>query len=252
MYYFIIFFLVLVSASYFGNYIFQKRHEMDLATDNGIKLILGGLLSLLALIISFSLNTSINGYNARQENERNEAILIGNAFQYTDLLPKSDRANANKILAEYLDARINFYNSGFSEKRIYWKNLSLDKQFQLWNIGVKSVEREANSATIAVVNKYSDLYVSHEKTNSIWNKQVPSLTWYLLILLAVSSCGFTGYSMRGTHNRNLLIIATPFFIAFALSIIADIDIPGEGIIHVTPVNLVNLKNDFDILRENFQ
>lgn len=241
MYYFIIFFLVLVSASYFGNYMFQKHHRKDLATDNGITLILGGLLSLLALIISFSLNTSINGYNARQENERNEAILIGNAFQYNDLLPEPDKAIANRLLAKYLDARINFYNSGFSEKRIYWKNLSLDKHLQLWNIGIKNVEKESSSSNIVVINKYSDLYVSHEKTNSIWNKQVPSLTWYLLILLAVSSCGFIGYSMKGTHNRNLLIIATPFFIAFALFIIADIDIPGEGIIHVTPVNLVNLK-----------
>lgn len=46
-----------------------------------------------------------------------------------------------------------------------------------------------------------------------------------------------GYNVRGQKGSNRLIFIIPAITALALFMIAEIDVPGKGIIHVSPDNL---------------
>lgn len=74
-----------------------------------------------------------------------------------------------------------------------------------------------------------------------WRDQIPNIVWYLLIFFAIVSNFLIGYNARKEQGMNLLILILPFLITLALFIIYEIDIPGKGVIHVTPDDLVSLK-----------
>lgn len=50
-----------------------------------------------------------------------------------------------------------------------------------------------------------------------------------------------GYNIRGKSGSNTLIFIIPAVTALALFMIAEIDVPGKGIIHVSPDNLTAVR-----------
>ncbi|MBP6121863.1 MULTISPECIES: bestrophin-like domain [Providencia] len=239
---FVITFVLLVIAAYVGKFIFKRKNAHEEAADDEAKIILGAILSLLGLLIGFVLSISINGYNNRQQTEENEAIAIGNAYQRAQLLGDTDRMEASKLLQQYLEARIEFFKSGVSDENNQWRMLSLQKQNQLWEIGVKEAHQSPNPVVASVLSAFSDLYLSQQKTMASWRHQIPNATWFLLIFFAICSNVLIGYNIRGTKGKNWLILILPSLTTLALFMIAEIDIPGEGVIHVTPDDLVLLQD----------
>ena len=46
-----------------------------------------------------------------------------------------------------------------------------------------------------------------------------------------------GYNIRGRNSGSALLLVVPAITALAMFLIAEIDVPGKGLIHVTPDNL---------------
>lgn len=93
----------------------------------------------------------------------------------------------------------------------------------------------------SVLSAFSDLYLSQQKTMASWRHQIPNATWFLLIFFAICSNTLNGYNIRGTKGKNGLILILPSLTTLALFMIAEIDVPGEGMIHVTPDDLILLQ-----------
>ncbi|AIN63185.1 hypothetical protein U2T78_004450 [Providencia stuartii] len=238
---FIITFFLLIISAYIGKFIFKRKKLNDDIADDEAKIILGAILSLLGLLIGFVLSISISGYNNRQQTEENEAIAIGNAYQRAQLLNSSDRREAIHLLQQYLDARIEFFKSGVSDENNQWRRVSLEKQATLWEIAVKEANQSPNPVIASVLTAFSDLYLSQQKTMASWRHQIPNAAWFLLIFFAICSNVLIGYNIRGTKGKNWLILILPSLTTLALFMIAEIDIPGEGVIHVTPDDLISLQ-----------
>lgn len=236
---FLILFLLLSASAFAGKYIF-KNHSKS-SNDDQAKIVLGAILSLLGLLIGFILTISIGGYNDRQKTEENEMIVIGTAFQRANLLPTDQQQYAQKILAEYLNARINFYLSNTKTDNTHWKNISLAKQRELWQISVYEANKNPNPIIASVLSSFSDLYIAEEKTSVSWSFKIPNIVWGLIIFFALVANFLIGYSTRNIKSGNLLILVLPFLMSLSLFIVSEIDIPGKGVIHVTPDNLINLK-----------
>lgn len=238
---FIITFVLLVISAYVGKYIFKRKKAHEELADDEAKIILGAILSLLGLLIGFVLSISINGYNNRQQTEENEAIAIGNAYQRAQILDSNERSKAINLLQQYLEARIEFFKSGVSDENNQWRRTSLEKQALLWDIGVQEANKSPNPVIASVLTSFSDLYLSQQKTMASWRHQIPNAAWFLLIFFAICSNVLIGYNIRGTKGKNWLILILPSLTTLALFMIAEIDIPGEGVIHVTPDDLISLQ-----------
>lgn len=66
---------------------------------------------------------------------------------------------------------------------------------------------------------------------------IPLRAWFLMILIALFGCVVQGYGTKGNLCRGLLITILPVTVALSLALIADIDSPRGGIIHVQPQDL---------------
>ena len=236
---FLVIFLLLSMASFFGKYIFRKYPNSP--NDDEAKIVLGAILSLLGLLIGFVLTISIGGYNDRQKTEENEAIVIGSAFQKIELLPTDQQQSAQNILIDYLDARIKFFQSNTQKDNAIWKNTSLDKQHELWQISTFEARLAPTPVNTSILNTFNDLYTTQEKTSVSWDFRIPNIVWGLIIFFAFVANFLIGYSARTIERGNLLILVLPLLMALSLFIISEIDIPGKGVIHVTPDHLITLK-----------
>jgi hypothetical protein len=81
---------------------------------------------------------------------------------------------------------------------------------------------------------------SQHQTSAVWKRQIPDAAWLVLIVFAASACFLVGhqYHERGVHHFYLLLL--PALTSLVLFVIAEIDIPGQGIIRVMPDDLEQL------------
>jgi len=84
----------------------------------------------------------------------------------------------------------------------------------------------------------NDVLNSQGYTQAAWWYRIPIQAWNLMALIAFACNLLIGYGTRRNHFVLLLIVPVAVSISFFL--IADIDSPNGGLIHVVPQNLMSL------------
>lgn len=233
-------FFVLALSAWAGSAVARRQKKVDPAKEEGLQIVLGATLTLFGLLIGFLLSFAISGYNARVSAEENEAMALASAFQRTNLLPMAiAQEQAEAILHQYLAARIAFYHEEDYGQRMALRMQSIELQTKMWNFVSAAAKQSPNQLTISLVDACGELYISQQKTMASWHDQIPLAAWLILIVFGVCSNFLLGYTTRADGPGWLLVV--PFVTALALFMIAEIDVPGKGVIHVTPLNLEALK-----------
>ncbi|MBX6965407.1 hypothetical protein [Alcaligenes faecalis] len=230
-------FISLSLAAFLGKFSWGRKFKRDAATEDELKIVLGATLSLFGLLIGFILSFAISGYNTRVAAEENEAIAVGNAFQRTTLLQESHQEQAKSILMDYLNLRSQFFETADEDQRAEIRMESIRMQTSMWTLISRIAKANPDPIIVTVLNACNDLYVAQQKTMASWRHQIPGAAWTILIIFGLCSNFLIGYNIRGKGGRNTLIFVIPAVTALALFMIAEIDVPGKGIIRVAPDNL---------------
>lgn len=228
-------------AAFLGKFTWGRRVKRDALAEDELKIVLGATLSLFGLLIGFILSFAIGGYNTRVAAEENEAIAVGNAFQRTTLLKEGHQEQAQKILLEYLNLRTQFFGTASDQERAQIRLESIRIQTRMWNLISNIAKAHPDPIIATALNACNDLYTAQQKTMASWRHQIPGAAWFILIVFGVCSNFLIGYNVRGSRDRNALIFIIPAVTALALFMIAEIDVPGKGIIQVSPDNLQALR-----------
>jgi hypothetical protein len=85
-----------------------KSQQTD---EENLSIVLGAVLTLLALIIGFTFSMAVSRYDQRKNYEEQEANAIGTEYVRLDVLPNADAVKARTLLRNYLDQRIVYYTS---------------------------------------------------------------------------------------------------------------------------------------------
>lgn len=230
-------FLGLGSVAFLGKFTWGREFSHDATSEKELQIILGATLSLFGLLVGFLLSIAIGGYNTRVAAEENEAIAIGNAFQRTTLLQEEHQAPAKELLLAYLQLRTQFFQAADDEARAKIRLESIQLQTRMWAMISKIAKVKPDPILAMALNACNDLYTAQQKTLASWRNQVPGTAWAILLVFGLCSNFLIGYNVRGQRGSNRLIFIIPAITALALFMIAEIDVPGKGIIHVSPDNL---------------
>lgn len=228
-------------AAFLGKFTWGRKFERAAVAEDEINIVLGATLSLFGLLIGFILSFAISGYNTRVAAEENEAIAIGNAFQRTTLLKDSHQEQAKQILLDYLSQRTQFFDTTDDDQRAQIRMESIRIQTNMWTLISKIAKANPDPMIATALNACNDLYTAQQKTMASWRHQIPGAAWFILIVFGICSNFLIGYNVRGRRSRSALIFVIPAVTALALFMIAEIDVPGKGIIHVSPDNLKALR-----------
>jgi hypothetical protein len=239
-------FLFLVSlfgmaiSAWIGGWFAQGLRQASAEARDAFGIIEAATLTLLGLIVAFSFSMALNRYDQRKNLEEEEANAIGTEYFRVDLLPGVDSSKVRDLLRTYLDERILFYTTGDDQELREINSRTSELQNELWAVIRAPAMAQPTQIAALVVQGMNDVFNSQGFTQAAWLNRIPVAAWALMASIAIWTNALVGYGTvgAGAGRRKLLILPLAISIAFAL--VADIDAPRGGAIHVTPLNLLIL------------
>jgi len=218
----------------------RRRLELNESVRDDFGLIMAATLTLLGLIIGFTFSMALNRYDQRKNYEEEEANAIGTEFVRASLLPAEASVNVRALLVGYLDQRIHFYQTQNSEELANINAQTAKLQSDLWTAVQKPAVAQPSPLIALAVSGMNDVLNSQGYTQAAWWNRIPVAAWGLMGLIAICSNLLVGYGARKPKEEVRMLLILPLIVAVAFFLIADIDSPRGGLIHVVPQNLISL------------
>ena len=210
----------------------------DVHEDFGV--ILTATLTLLGLILGFTFSMAVSRYDQRKLYEEREANAIGTEYLRIDLLPDSDRDDVRAMLQEYIDQRILFYETRDRQRLQRIGDATAQLQKELWESVRSPALTHQTAVTALAVSGVNEILDSEGSTRAAWQNRIPLAAWALLGLIAVSGNLMIGLYLRRLGKHGILLMVLPAIVSLSFLLIADIDSPRGGLIHVKPENLIRV------------
>jgi hypothetical protein len=233
-------FVALWLTSVAGVWLRRRTASAGDERNEDIGVILAATLTLLALIIGFSFSMAINRYDQRKNFEEAEANAIGTEILRADLLPPADAANVRKLLGDYLDQRILFYLNRDDTRRTRIDQRTSQLQADLWAAVLGPAAAQPTPVAALALAGMNDVINSQGYTQAAFWNRIPNAAWVLMAAIALCCNVLFGYQSRNGGAAGRLAVVLPLVVSIAFLLIADIDAPRHGLIHVRPQNLESL------------
>lgn len=205
----------------------------------------GAVLGLVAFMLAFTFSIVSDRYDARKGLVREEANAIGTAYLRTDFLQEPDRADAKRLLKEYLDARVAAAQAGIVDPEHVKNVLSEANRIQgrLWDMAVTNARKDMNSDVAALyiesLNAVIDIHALRVAVGL--QARIPIGIWsvlYGLTILGMMGIGYHTGIAGSKRSMATLILALSF--ALVIAMIGSLDRPG-GFIKITQQPLIDLQ-----------
>jgi hypothetical protein len=233
------FFTLWLSAAV-GAYLFKKRQKLEKDAREDLGVVLAATLTLLGLLIGFSFSMATNRYDMRKNYEEAEVNAIGTEYVRADLLPASDAAKVRALLVKYLDQRVLFYTTSDKQQLAQINAYTVRLQTELWSAVKAPAVAQPTPIVALAVSGMNDVLNSQGYTQAAWWNRIPVSAWGLMVAIAICCNMLMGYGARDTKVERILLLILPLVVSIAFFLIADIDSPRGGVIHVSPQNLIGL------------
>jgi hypothetical protein len=227
-------------AAHAGVWVNARRATLDAATREDFGTILAAALTLLGLIIGFSFSMAISRYDLRKTYEEAEANAIGTEYVRADLLPAADAARVRTLLKDYTEQRIQFYQATDIDLLHEVNRKTAATQGELWAAVRGPAVAQPTAITMLAVAGMNDVLNSQGYTQAAWWNRIPQAAWDLMAAIAVCCNFLVGYGAHANRTGRHLLLILPVVVSISFLLIADIDSPRGGMIHVTPQNLHSL------------
>jgi hypothetical protein len=234
----IVTFCALWAAAHIG-LTFRKRHRgPDDDDTQDFTFIVGATLTLLGLIIGFTFSMAVSRYDQRMNFEEQEANAIGTEFLRVEALAPSDATKIQSLLKLYLDKRILYYSSRDKDEIANINSATMKIQNELWAAAIAPAKAQPSPLTALVVAGMNDVISAQGSAQAAWWNRIPAAAWILLVTISVFCNLLIGYGVR--LKSELLFLILPVVLSISLFLIADIDSPRRGVIHIRAQNLESL------------
>jgi len=233
-------FMGLWLASLVGSWLHRHNPSAEGELHEDLGILLGATLTLLALIIGFSVSMASNRYDQRKNLEEAEANAIGTEILRADLLSPADAASVRSLLGAYLDQRILFYINQDETRQAQIDQSTSQLQASLWDAVRGPATAQPTPDTVLVLAGMNDVINSQGYTQAAFWNRIPRPVWWLMATIALCSNVLFGFRSRDGKAARKLSLVLPLVVSIAFLLIADIDAPRHGLIHVSAQNLENL------------
>jgi hypothetical protein len=232
-------FMLWLSAQFGASW--RRRRALKEEEREDFAVVQAATLTLLGLIIGFSFSMATTRYDLRKTYEEAEANAIGTEYVRAGLMPAVNVAGVRALLQKYLDLRISFYNSR-SDGDLQQVNADTAQlQNQMWAAVQDPAVAQPSPVIALAVAGMNDVLNSHGYTQAAWWNRIPKAAWSLMVAIAIACNLLVGYGARTAGAKSGLLIVLPLVVSISFLLIADIDSPRGGFIHVAPQNLVSLQ-----------
>jgi ABC-type uncharacterized transport system fused permease/ATPase subunit len=242
--FFVVSLLVMTLAAWIGFAFLRRGKPLDDEIREDFGVVQSASLTLLALVIGFSLSMAVGRYDQRKNYEEEEANAIGTEYLRADLLPASEAAAVRSLLPQYLEQRIRFYQQHAPEELAEIDTTTTRLEGDLWSAVKRSAAAQPNPVTALAVAGMNDVINTQGYTQAAWWNRMPLAAWSLMIVIGIFCNLLVGYGTRSVKLKMHFLLIMPLIVSLSFMLIADIDSPRSGIIRVAPQNLISVGQSF--------
>lgn len=237
---FVLLLVLLAAATAVGALVLRRIRPIRSEARDDFNIIQGATLTLLALLIGFTLSMAVSRYDQRKSLEEEEANAIGTEYLRADLIEEPDAGKLRTLLVRYLDQRMLYYRTRDREQLNEIGTATAQIEDEMWKIVRGAARDKPNPITALAVAGMNDVINSQGYAEAAWLNRIPVAAWCLMIIIAFFSTLMQGYGARTENARAFLLFVLPVTVSLSLALIADIDSPRGGLIRVAPQNLQNV------------
>ena len=211
-----------------------------------IAIILGAVLTLLALLLGFTYSMSMDRFETRRQLVVEEANSIGTTYLRAKTLPEPRSSEIQELLRQYTALRVEIalMADDAPEKIRGMDNRTKELHGLLWSHAA-ALARETPGPIIALflvtLNEMIDL---HSKRMAAFRNRVPFSIYLVLFGVSAITLWLVG-TYFGSHRQKVRILTTmlALLVASVMWLILDLDQPVRGRIRASQQSLFDLNQD---------
>ncbi len=203
-----------------------------------------GVLGLLGLLLAFTYAQAADRYQNRRRLLVSEANAIGTFRLRTSFLPEADRAEADRLLARYVDLRI-------TEESGRWDLAALRARFReseaihqgLWEATTRHLRtRPSTILDGLLVSSLNELIDLHTSRLTAYEDRVPGAVLGLVVLVSALALLLVGFTLGLAAQRGyIFVLALAVAVVAVAIIVVDLDRSHRGLVRTSQSALRQLQ-----------
>jgi len=223
----------------------RRKEATSDAMRTQISAVLASMLGLLALILSFTFSMSMQRYEARHQAVVAEINAFGTAYLRTELLPADVRDEAQALLRQFLDLRIEEGQTPLIQidKRRPLLQQAESISTQLWGVAVTAAKKDPGPVTAGLLlQALNELFDADTTRYQALDRHVPEVVLLLIFATCIVTTAMLGYS-SGIAGQRASMAAVVLVTALALVafLILEMDRPRSGMFRIQPDSVLALQ-----------
>jgi hypothetical protein len=204
----------------------------------------GAILGLLALLLGFSFSLALSRFDNNRAFALREANAIGSTANFALMLEEPVRSSVLHLLREYAEVRVGLgvpYDPAKLDRDVA---RSLELQAALWQYAIAaSVPAPQSLSVHRFVESLNEVNNLHTERLSALRYHVPGVVAVVLVTVAATGVGFTGYhaGLAGSRRRSPTMLMA-LLVCVVITLVADLDRPARGLIRVPVQTLIDTVN----------
>ena len=212
----------------------------------------GGILSILGLLLGFTMSMAVTRFEARKQLVLDEANAIGTSYLRTRLLPAPESAEIANLLREYIGVRLEYADVVDDFDRLQaTRKQAARLQNEFWNLAVDSGLKEPSPVKAGLLLQSLNEVIDLESARwmAIQNR-VPPTVIYVNCVVALLGTILVGYGFgregqRQAFSTTMLVMA----ITVVLAVIVDLNQPRQGLIKGSQQPMVDLQHQLETTKK---
>lgn len=228
---------------------FRLKGKMRPGTDSieiaDIALILGAVMTLLALLLGFTYAMSQARFETRRELVVEEANAIGTTYLRAKALPEPRSSQIQELLRQYLALRveITIKIDDTPEKIREIDNRSKQLHSLIWSHASALARESPNAITSIFLQALNEMIDLHSKRLAAFRNRVPFSIYLVLLVVAVIALWLVGYYFGRRQRGRVLTTVVVLLLVSVMWLIMDLDQPTRGSIKASQQSLIELHQD---------
>jgi hypothetical protein len=224
----------------------RKKDGSDSIEKSDIALILGAVMTLLALLLGFTYSMSAGRFETRRQLVVEEANAIGTTYLRAKTLPEPRSSKIQELLREYTALRVEIAGMADDapEKIHKWGNRTNKLHGLIWSHAAALAREDPNPVISVFLQTLNEMIDLHAKRLAAFRNRVPLSIYWVLFIVSAITLGLVG-NYFGTRGQRMRILTTmlAILVASVMWLIMDLDQPVRGAIRASQQSLIDLHQD---------
>lgn len=203
-------------------------------TDDGVALLIGGLLGLMSFVLAFNLSTATARLEDRRSAGLAEAQAIGTAWLQAYAIPETQGDAIAGLLEDYIAARQSYAAARVATPDIATSTAETGRlQTAIWAEMSALLAARTDPQTVSLANALTHTFdMTTAQTFSLESSLPARLLWLLLLasLLSIGCLGFFLGLIRKPHLWLSLVLAMIW--SGVIALIIDLGVPRVGSVNI--------------------